>query len=391
VIGQTIEAERAVLGACLISPNAVEDALPIITAADFFTIRHQTVFEAMANAWLAGERTDAVIVASTTGVDLAYLHELQNDGYSVSLVAHYARQVAEGRVRRRLVLAGSEIGQLGLSGGPALDALEQAQRLLADVTMPSIGEPDPAIDAFLASVTTDYDWVFPDFLERTDRLLFTSPEGAGKSTLLTQIAVMGASGLHPWTHREVDPVNCAIVDLENAPRLVARRLAKLRDVAGMALDPGRLRVATRPAGLDLTSAVDRHWLIERCIANRTELLCLGPAYRLAGSGHGELGGEDQARAVTEALDEVRARCGVTLVLETHAPHANGGPRALRPFGSSLWLRWPEFGVGLQPDPSGSRVTVGHWRGPRDERVWPGALVRGYRWPWTPEGMPDGTF
>jgi replicative DNA helicase len=87
--------------------------------------------------------------------------------------------------------------------------------------------------------------------------------------------------------------------------------------------------------------------------------------------------------------------GITMILETHSPHGSSASgRDLRPFGSSVWLRWPEFGIGLRPvDPSNSSagVDVEHWRGPRDVRPWPNRLMRGKRWPWTPDQMPTGTF
>ena len=65
------------------------------------------------------------------------------------------------------------------------------------------------------------------------------------------------------------------------------------------------------------------------------------------------------------------------MMEAHQPYAAGGRRAERPYGASLWSRWPEFGLHLAE--SGE---LRHWRGARDEREWPGALVRGGEWPWT---------
>jgi len=70
-----------------------------------------------------------------------------------------------------------------------------------------------------------------------------------------------------------------------------------------------------------------------------------------------------------------------LVMETHAPHGGNFGRDLRPFGSSVWLRWPEFGIGLRKEDD-DRYLVEHWRGPRDKRTWPTALQRRREWPWT---------
>jgi hypothetical protein len=66
-------------------------------------------------------------------------------------------------------------------------------------------------------------------------------------------------------------------------------------------------------------------------------------------------------------------------LEHHAPLGNGlSGRDLRPMGSAVWMRWPEFGYALAPDPTavGDPVyEVQQWRGPRDLRQWPTKLKR----------------
>jgi replicative DNA helicase len=252
-------------------------------------------------------------------------------------------------------------------------------------------------DDFIASTDTRYDWAIDGFLERQDRLLVTGTEGAGKSTLLAQIAVMAAAGVHPWTLEHVAPLNVGVIDMENSSRLLARRFAGLK--ASLAhyqrhrglpepWEPTRFRIKSKPEGIDLTQRADRRWLLERCLTNETDLLIIGPLYRMFSgtAARGDVGGEDMARHVTAALDEVRHQAGVTLVMETHAPHGATSTRDLRPFGSSVWLRWPEFGVGIshKADAPPREYQLGHWRDPRDQRTWPAALLKhGSPWPWTP--------
>jgi RecA-family ATPase len=228
-------------------------------------------------------------------------------------------------------------------------------------------------------------------------MLVTAGEGVGKSVLLRQIGVQAAAGIHPWTGANIEPRNVLIVDLENSDRQVSRALKHLVVQAGTSLDPSRLRVCSRADGIDLTTRTDRRWLLERCIANRAELLVIGPLYRMESgvASRGDTGGQDKARQVTAALDDIRMRTGVALLMETHAPHGDGLMRDLRPFGSSVWLRWPEFGIGLRLDPDREDpncYVLKHWRGPRDVRIWPKRLLKGRgRWMWTPDGLPDGTF
>lgn len=393
--------ERALLSACLLSDSAIEAARDTITPWDFSNENNRNIFRAILDTHASGVRVDAVSVAANYDGDGKLLHEIQNDTGSISNAAFYARQIAGWRLRRDLTHAGAkiiELARIGTSADEAGEAVDQSRALIDGLDLPSgVGAPDPDVDSFIRSVDTEYDWLVPDFLERRDRMLVTASEGGGKSTLLTQIGFMVACGIHPWTHQECTPRNVTIIDLENSNRLVSRRLESLRKIAGDRLDPQRLRVHVRPDGLNLTGRTDRNWLLDRCRANATELLVIGPAYRMSSgvAERGDVGGEDQARTVTRALDDIRVRCNVALLMETHAPHGSSGfGRDLRPFGSSVWLRWPEFGIGLRrEDPEDDREwLVEHWRGPRDIRTWPRHLMRrSGRWPWTPSGMPNGTF
>lgn len=390
-------AELALLGACLISDIAIEDSSAIISPDDFSAPRHQHLYAQLVATLETGQRTDIVELADGDHNTLTWLHELQNATYTASHATRYAERIAAARLRADIIHATSDIATLAQGTTDAAEVAETARERFAHLDMPAgRGAPDPDIDTFIGSVDTEYDWLIPDFLERGDRMLVTAVEGGGKSVLLAQIAVMAAAGIHPWTIEPVAPRNVAIIDLENSARMLTRRLGGLRQAAGNTIDPQRLRVHARPSGIDLTTRSDRRWLIDRCNANNTELLVIGPAYRMASgvAAKGDTGGEDQAKKVTAALDDIRHRCGITLILETHAPHGGAGfGRDLRPFGSSVWLRWPEFGIGLRkenPDDP-TRYLVEHWRGPRDVRTWPDELHRGKgKWSWTPI-MPHGTY
>lgn len=397
-----IDSEKALIGACLLSDLAIEASSAIVGPGDFFVPRHQQLYAEILRQSQKG-RVDIVTLAAAVDGDgaLAYLHDLQNATPTISNATQYANTVADWKLRRDLLFAADQITRLAKGDAAASDAgeaAEQARALLQPLDLPvGRGAPDPDVDSFIRSTNTEYDWLIPDFLERRDRLLVTAGEGGGKSTLLTQIGFMCAAGIHPWTHQQVPPRNVLIIDLENSERLVTRRLAMLRKVVGPGFDEQRLRVHVRSSGIDLTTRSDRRWLIDRCEANAAELLVIGPAYRMSAgvAARGDVGGEDHARTVTKTLDDIRNRCNVTLLMETHAPHGqNGFGRDLRPFGSSVWLRWPEFGIGLRRhDPeSFEKWDLEHWRGPRDVRTWPSQLLRGAgRWPWTPAGMPTGSF
>jgi hypothetical protein len=168
-----------------------------------------------------------------------------------------------------------------------------------------------------------------------------------------------------------------LLDLENSRRHVRRQIRPLVRHAGDRLTRGGLTVTVHPQGLDLVgSAEDRAFLRDEVIKHHPDLLVAGPVYKM---GAGDPTEEAQARAITAEIDQLRELIGFALILEAHSPYAASGKtqRPLRPYGASLWSRWPEFGIHLGED---GKLT--HWRGARDEREWPARLQRGGSWPWT---------
>ena len=230
---------------------------------------------------------------------------------------------------------------------------------------------------------SEYDWVVKGLLERGDRLMLTGFEGFGKTTLMRQMAICFAAGIHPFRHQPMSPVRVLMVDLENGSRLTRRRFNTLLKAAADAGHPvarDQFYVMSRPEGVDLTSFDDSEWLYEQVTAFKPDVVFVGPLYQL----HFEdPNSEQSARLVAQVLRNVTVRGNCALITEAHAGKGVGGAgkRHLRPIGASLWMRWPEFGYGLDPTDHASTVKFTGWRGPRDEREWPDRLERSSPWPW----------
>lgn len=230
------------------------------------------------------------------------------------------------------------------------------------------------LDELLGTPDEPYDWLIEGLVERGDRVILTGLEGRGKSTFLRQFAVKAASGIHPFDDSAQPPLQVLYVDLENSRRQVRRKVGELRAAAGGAYD-GRLRFTFRPEGIDLTRTPDVAWLATVIGAHRPDLVVIGPIYKMA---TGDPKDEQTARVVSTVLDQLRTTHQCALLIEAHTPYADGAKskRPERPYGASLWSRWPEFGIYLGPE--GDLL---HWRGQRDERAWPRKVERGQPWPW----------
>jgi replicative DNA helicase len=180
-------------------------------------------------------------------------------------------------------------------------------------------------------------------------------------------------------------VRTLTVDLEN-PEKIIRRTSRAIAKDAMAYsrtDRFDAYVLTKPSGMDLMKASDRAVLEQAIEDVKPQILLIGPLYK-AFLDPGGRTSESVALEVAKYLDTIRVVYGCALWIEHHAPLGSSmTSRELRPFGSAVWSRWPEFGISLTPDPTalGEYVyDVKHFRGARDERHWPTKMRRGKRFP-----------
>lgn len=394
-----LTAERATLGAMMLSEAAAAECHQIVTSSDFYRPAHQIIYEAITALGAAAEPADVVAVkaflenAGTISKirDATYLHTCIDAVPTSANGAFYARIVRRLAVIRRLQAAGRRIVQWAAEQGDDEHGLtERALREVEAVRDAGLEDPDtPTITEFLtvADGADEYDWIVPGLLERGDRMIITGTEGLGKSSLLRQLAVCIAAGLHPFTSQPITPQRVLFLDCENGPAHTRRKIRPLITSASLAGHPvpeTNLWMEIRPEGMDLALERDVSRLLRLVAAITPDVVILGPLYRLAPRA---LNNDDDAAPVISALNMIRAR-GACVLLEAHAGHAlgHGGIRDLRPRGSSAFLGWPEFGYGIRN--SGHEeakrrrlVDVVPWRGDRDEREWPEMLSAGGQWPW----------
>jgi replicative DNA helicase len=230
-----------------------------------------------------------------------------------------------------------------------------------------------------------YEWIIPGLLEKQERVIVVAAEGVGKTMLARQVAICSAAGIHPFTFQPMEPITTLMIDLENPERIIQRTS---NNIMREALKMGKTKqldahLYIQPAGLDLTSSKDRALVERLCQEIKPQLIVLGPLYK-AYVDNGNKTSEALAVEVAKFLDRIRDVYGCALWLEHHAPlGSTSSSRELRPFGSSVWSRWPEFGISLTPDPmalDGYVYQVNHFRGARDNRAWPIRMKRAVRFP-----------
>ena len=389
-------AERAVLAACMNRPDLIDNIH--LSGSDFYRPAHETIWESIQKLHKARVGADWVAVKAdlelrklkdgrnelTLVGGWEYLHELVSGLQTAENVDYYAAIVRNRSARRRLIAEHTRGLQEAYGSEDPIEAL--LARTEARLKQIPTAEPDytgslMSFDEFCDQPVPEADWIIPGLLNRGDRLILTGFEGLGKTVLQRQIAVCAAAGVHPFTFRPIPPMTVLFVDAENPKSIMIKSFRNLRESVRRnrgPMDEKRLWIERVPAGLDLAKPQDRLWLQRLVSLVNPDLLCIGPAYKLYVGGS-QSKDEDLARQVTSALDSIRESVGCALILEHHAGHGNGmaKTRDVRPFGSSLWLRWPEFGFGIAPAEGFTRenrlVDFTSWRGPRDERDWPGQL------------------
>ena len=230
-----------------------------------------------------------------------------------------------------------------------------------------------------------YEWIIPGLLEKQERVIVVAAEGVGKTMLARQVAICSAAGVHPFTFQPMQPITTLMIDLENPERIIQRTSNNIMREAVKMSKTKKIdaHLYIQPAGLDLTSSRDRAVIERLCEQIKPQLIVLGPLYK-AYVDNGTRTSEALAVEVAKFLDRIRDIYGCAFWLEHHAPlGTSSSSRELRPFGSSVWSRWPEFGISLTPDPialDGYVYEVNHFRGARDNRAWPIRMKRATRFP-----------
>lgn len=138
---QDFIAEQSVLGAMMLSKDAIADAIERLHPHDFYRPAHQKIHEAIINLYGQGEPADAITVAAELDRQgqlqriggATYIHTLIAIVPTAANAGYYADIVAEKAVLRRLVEAGTRIVQYGYAGADGAKVPEVLARAQAEM------------------------------------------------------------------------------------------------------------------------------------------------------------------------------------------------------------------------------------------------------------------
>ncbi len=180
-IPANLEAERAVLGALLIDPDAIIKVANFLRPEDFFRERHAWLYDAMLALSERREPLDFVTVLDELERrdqlgeigGPAYVTDLISAIPSALYVDHYARIVERTALLRRLIAAAGQIAEMAYDESHDVDeVIDKAETLIFGVSEARIHRDLVPIRAIMGNVVDRI-----DFLSRNQDTLMGVPTG----------------------------------------------------------------------------------------------------------------------------------------------------------------------------------------------------------------------
>lgn len=287
-------------------------------------------------------------------------------------------------------------GDLRIGASSVADELVETLRVVQGMRPANRHHEIDVLDLVRREIGVD-DWVIEGLIAKGERMLLTAAEGWGKSTLFRQMAACIAGGVHPFTLEVMQPKRALVIDAENPSTVNTVEWGKMIDLlatmgqAGRVPDRGQL-IIEEIGPCNLLEPKQAARVLDLVDRVRPDVIFVGPLYQLFEADPND---EAPAKILARVLDKARMMNNSALIVEAHTPHTDH-IEILRPFGASLWKRWPEFGFclhddgttkGLKGDELNRAMAMREsyftaWRGSRSAgRAWPGHLSAGRVLPW----------
>jgi replicative DNA helicase len=377
------DAEKAILGGILTYHDAVADAAADLSPGDFYSTAHGAVWGAFLNLHKNGVKKIDVVTLLEASNNVLTVDQLLD--YQINSAVFSRKQVElviKHAAAREMIAESNNIVRDLIDGADPYESAVEMERFVSRLGTASTAVEQEALTILELSDNAEAiaPVVIPGLCNRDYRTVVVAEEGAGKSLLLRVIAQSTAQGVHPFSHRNIEPKRTLVVDLENPAQAIldtSMDFEMLMMERSLDYDPERFRIWRKPGGINIRRLADRAALQREIAYHRPELVCIGPIYKMYARTSGE-SYEDSADDAMRVLDELRTKYEFALYMEHHAAKGKSGEgRDLAPMGSQRWMAWPEIGISLYKDKvDPTSFDVKRFRGDRLSGVrWPDRIVR----------------
>lgn len=138
-----IEAEESILGAMMISQDAIAVAGEVLDEDDFYRDAHRKIYNSIKNLYVRGEAADPItVVEELKKMNIleevggrAYIHTLVSNVPLAANARHYSTIVAQNATLRRLIEAATKIATMGYEVPEDLEkTIDTAEQLIFSVS-----------------------------------------------------------------------------------------------------------------------------------------------------------------------------------------------------------------------------------------------------------------
>ena len=138
----SIEAEQALLGAIIVSPDAFDKISGIISAEDFYVAEHQHIYTALLKMYNLNRTIDVVTLVNTLvemgdrdeAGGVQYITLLAESVPSATNVKDYAKIVKDKATLRKLIKVCDEINEDAYSESDVRDVIDSAEQKIFDIS-----------------------------------------------------------------------------------------------------------------------------------------------------------------------------------------------------------------------------------------------------------------
>ncbi|MGH2659840.1 MAG: replicative DNA helicase [Actinomycetota bacterium] len=213
---QNLEAEESVLGAMMLSAEAIADVVEEVRPEDFYKPANGKIFDTLRAVYARGDPVDAITaVEELRRRDLLedvgghlYIHELVEQVPTPAAAGNYARIVAQHALMRRLIQAAADIMAMGYSAPEDPERVaDQAEQRIYEVARHDEKDQVASLRQLVDQAMTDLEHIqnresafagLPTGFRDVDELLsglqpgnlvmLAARPGVGKSSLATNVA-----------------------------------------------------------------------------------------------------------------------------------------------------------------------------------------------------------